>query len=201
MIRVIMARIAHLLPVACILVGISHAAAIAQTGLPSSELVPRDKVQELIKLIGDPEVRAWLETKPAPPADPSATAASQIAVWEDAIRNDLAALRNAFARLPGEAANAVRIVRWEINNHRFATILGLFGILLGLAFGAEWLFKQATGGGRQLDFAQAPGASRAPNGGRAVRVYAELAPLVVSPLSVPARSWLSIGPPCCASSS
>ncbi|SFU20817.1 mechanosensitive ion channel family protein [Mesorhizobium sp. YR577] len=118
--------------------------ALAQTGQAATVPPPDEKVQQLIKLLDDPDVRAWLATKPAPADDTAgAPTAEQISSWDQGIRDHLAAMRNALPQIPAEAANAVRTVRTEINNRGFATIIILFAALLALGFGAEWLFKRA----------------------------------------------------------
>nr|WP_260694115.1 mechanosensitive ion channel family protein [Rhizobium laguerreae] len=168
--------------------GVSMALAQQTSTVPPTN----EKIREFIKMLDDPDIRAWLETKPVQPADnPSAPAASQITAWEVAIRNHLVALRNAFPRLLGDAANAVQIVRTEINNHGFATILVLFAALLALGFGAEWLFKRAIGGARQSSSRQAADAGGASEVGQASRLLAELAPLAVFS-SVSAGVFLAI---------
>lgn len=155
-------------------------ASMAQAQQTSTVPVADEKFQAFIKMLDDPDIRARLDAMAVPPADkPVAPAASQMAVWDSLIRNHLVALRNAVPRIPGEAANTVRIVRSEINNRGFATILVLFAALLALGFGAEWLFKRAVGGVKQPGSGQAAGASAAREGNRAARLFAELAPLVV----------------------
>jgi small-conductance mechanosensitive channel len=118
--------------------------ALAQTGQTATVPPPDEKIRELVKLLDDPDVRAWLATKPVPADDTAgAPTVEQISSWDQGIRNHLAAMRNALPQIPGEAANAVRTVRTEINNRGFATIIILFAALLALGFGAEWLFKCA----------------------------------------------------------
>jgi moderate conductance mechanosensitive channel len=124
-------------------------ASIAQTGqsatVPASErAVSNHKIQELIQLLDDPEVRAALETGEPTAADPEQPAAVQIAAWENDIRGHLAEIVNAFPRIPGEAANTVRVVQAQINNHGFSTVLILFVGLLALGFGVEWLFRRTV---------------------------------------------------------
>jgi moderate conductance mechanosensitive channel len=168
---------------------------------PSIAPLANEKVETFIKMLDDPDIRAWLESKPMAPAEnPSAPAAFQIATWESAIRNHFIAMRNAFPRIPGEAASAVRIVRTEINNHGFATILVLFAALLALGFGAEWLFRRALSGMKQPGSGQAAGVA-AREEGLAVKLLSELAPLVVFSLVSAGVFLASNGPDCCASSS
>jgi moderate conductance mechanosensitive channel len=150
-------------------------ASMAQAQQISTVSAADEKFQTFIRMLDDPDIRARLEAVAAPPAaeSPGARAASQITVWESTIRHHLTAMRSAFPRIPGEAAKAVQIVRTEINNHGFATVLLLFGSLLALGFGAEWLFRRAIGGVKQ----SATAAEREERG--AVNWLSELAPLVV----------------------
>ncbi len=112
---------------------------------PATVAAPPEKVQQLIKLLDDPEVKSWLTTKPAPAGENDEQAAAvQLASWEDAIRNHFLALGRAVPLLPGDATNAVQTVEAEINDHGFASIVLLFGALLVLGFGAEWLFRRVV---------------------------------------------------------
>lgn len=145
----------------------------AQTTQPAAVAAPPEKVEQLIKLLDDPEVKSWLATKSARASEnPEQAAAVELASWEDAIRHHLLALRQAVPLLPGEAANAVQTVRTEINGHGFAAIILLFGVLLALGFGAEWLFRRAIAAHRG-----ASGHGEAPGG--AFRLLSELVPVVV----------------------
>ena len=77
---------------------------------PSTEAPPPEKVQELIKLLDDRDVRAWLATKsPSPSESAEAAEDAQISGWEHAMRNHLIAMRKAVPRIPVDAANAVRL--------------------------------------------------------------------------------------------
>ncbi len=139
---------------------------------------PDAKVQELIKLLDDPDVRAWLATKPAAADDTTgAPAVDQISSWDQGIRSHLAAMRNALPQIPGEAANAVRTVRSEINNRGFATIIVLFAALLALGFGAEWLFKRAIH--RVRDNGSGRYGATTLGEGRALHLLSVIAPIIV----------------------
>ncbi|WP_244554935.1 mechanosensitive ion channel family protein [Mesorhizobium prunaredense] len=174
-----LARLFHMLLVACALLATPLAASMAQTAQPPADTVPLEKIQALIKQLDDPEIRAWLAAKSSTPADrASASMAAQITVSEKAIRDHIAAMRNAFPHIPGEAANAVRTIKSEINDYGFTTILVLFTALLALGFGAEWLFKRAVGGEKQPPF-RADDTSAAPESSRSVKFLSELASLAV----------------------
>jgi len=101
-----------------------------------------EKVQQLMRLLDDPDVRAALEPAKPAAADPELPAAAQIAAWENRIRGHLAEIVNAFPRLPDEAANGVAVVRSQTKNHVFGMVWMLLGSLIALGFGAEWLFRR-----------------------------------------------------------
>src|SRR5262245_11128680 len=159
----------------------ASANAAAQSAQPSAEAPPPAKVQELIKLLDDPDIRAWLATKSAPPSESAETEVDeQISGWTILIRNHLIAIGNAVPRIPADAANAVSVVKTEINNRGFATIFGLFAVLLAFGFGAEWLFKQALRSlrRRSAKLAAVRG-GEANHQGLVVHLLSETAPLVV----------------------
>lgn len=136
------------------------------------------KVQELVKLLGDPEVRAWLATKPSASADDAAgKVVSGIVAWEEIIHHHLVRMRNALPHLPVEAMNAVRLVGREIGERGFAAMLVLFGVILVLGSLGEKLFRRVLTGARRK-------AAGHPHSGavawvRAERLLSEVAPLIV----------------------
>ncbi|HWK65586.1 MAG TPA: mechanosensitive ion channel family protein [Rhizobiaceae bacterium] len=134
---------------------------------------PPEKVQQLISLLDDPDVRAWLAAKSPAGSGSEATAAEQIAGGEEAVRAHVASMRAAFSQLPSEFAQAVRVVKTDINAYGFATIIGLFAVLLAIGFGAEWLFRRAMSAAR-LKQTKNP-AERS----HVLHIFAELAPVAV----------------------
>ena len=154
----------------------------AQSAQPSTAAPPPEKVQELIKLLDDPSVRAWLATKSPSSSESAAEAevATQISGWESLVRNRLIAMRKAFPRIPVDAANAVAVVKADINSRGFVTIFALFAALLAIGFGAEWLFKRALVGLRRSGARHAaiPGGA-ANHHGLIVHLISETAPFVV----------------------
>jgi moderate conductance mechanosensitive channel len=153
----------------------------AQTAQPSATTSPPpEKVQELIKLLDDPDVRAWLTTKSSPPASAAseeAAVASQISGWEQAIRNRLISMRNAIPLIPSQAERAALRVESEVNDHGFATVFSVFAVLLAFGFGAEWLFKRAM---RRVEERSAKlAAIRGAAPPIAVHLIAEIVPLLV----------------------
>ena len=165
--------------IACVWLAMVSSASLAQTAPPSSAAT-NEKIQELIRLLGDPEVRAALEAaqKPAEEtAEPAA--AAQIARWESGIRGHIRAMRNAFPRIPEEAANAVTVVKSQINNRGFGTVFVLFAALLALGFGAEWLFRRMVPGARLGSAGKSDGAGEARAANLAVALLSEIVPIVV----------------------
>lgn len=161
----------------CLLLAAMLAAAqpaSAQTAQAPAAAAPPEKVEQLIKLLDDPQVKSWLATKSAPPDDSAEqAAAAQISSWDEAIRGHLVALRQAFPHIPGEAMNAARMIRTDISDRGFSTIILLFGALLALGLGAEWLFGRAIRGPHGKEEFR----TNVPSG--ALRLLSELAPVVV----------------------
>jgi small-conductance mechanosensitive channel len=155
-----------------------------------------EKIQELIRLLDDPDVRAAIESAQtkAAPADDTPEAAEQIAAWESGIRGHLQALRNTFPRIPGEIANAVQVVRTQINNHGFGTVLILLGGLIALGYGAEWLFRRAVFSAGPSGARPAAAPDAGPRSTLAVGLLSEVAPVAVFAL-VSAGVFLSFSWP------
>ncbi|MCV3242156.1 mechanosensitive ion channel family protein [Mesorhizobium sp. ZC-5] len=149
--------------------------ALAQTNSPTAEALADEKVQQLLKMLDDPDIRARLESKVAPAEADAPSASSQMLGWEATVRNHLRATRDAIPRIPEEVANAVQVVRSEIKR---GTIVILFGALLALGFGAEWLFKRVVSSGSRSAPGRADAIVAAPES-TASRALAELVPLVV----------------------
>ena len=107
------ARGAFLLLVALAVLGTTAGLAVAQSQPPPSSPAPANspppaKVQQLIDLMGDPEVKKWLETRSPPAAaeDSGSSVAEQIASREARIRDHIASLKAALPRIPQELAQA-----------------------------------------------------------------------------------------------
>src|SRR5262245_10581611 len=155
-------------------------AASAASAAPSAKAPPPEKVQELIKLLDDPDIRAWLAAKSPPPSESAGKEVdAEISDWTILIRNHLIAIRDAVPRIPADAANAVAVVKADINNRGFATIFGLFAVLVALGFGAEWLFKQAIRGLKRRSAKLAAVLGGPNHQGLVVHLVSETAPVVV----------------------
>jgi len=112
------------------------------------EAAPPAQVRELLKLLGEPKVRSWLEDElkrvPAKdqtrPASLSRLTAERIALS----RTRVDQLRAAASRLPDEFRNAAAVLSGELQSRSFLEVLALiFGFAL-LGLGAEWGFWRGT---------------------------------------------------------
>jgi hypothetical protein len=112
------------------------------------EAAPPAQVRELLKLLGEPTVRSWLEDElkrvPAKdqtrPASLSRLTAERIALSRTRVDH----LGAAASRLPDEFRNAAAVLSGELQSRSFLEVLALvFGFAL-LGLGAEWGFWRAT---------------------------------------------------------
>lgn len=63
--------------------------------------VPPEKVRQLLEVLNEPDVKAWLESKAAPPPATAPALSDTFASWETAVRNRIAGLVAAVPRIPG----------------------------------------------------------------------------------------------------
>ena len=119
-------------------------------GMPASAQAPEPpaQVRELLKLLGEPAVRSWLdaELKKAPPkAQGAESSFSRFAAERLALtRARLNRLGAAVPQLPLELRDAGAVLGGELQNRSPLDILVLvlgFGLL---GAGAEWAFRRAT---------------------------------------------------------
>ena len=121
------------------------AAANAQPQQTLPTTPPTVKVQELIKLLDDPEICTWMQTKSAPAAaDAGPATVERISQWEALIRGHFASLFAAARRFGTEMANAATIVTQKVNEGRRGVVVGIIGLLIGLGYAAEWLFRRVV---------------------------------------------------------
>lgn len=117
--------------------------AIAQAQQAPTSPPPAAKIQELINLLDDPEIRAWLQTRTRPDAtDAGAEPVELISRWEAIVRGRFVSLYNAVPRLGAEMANAATVVTEKVNQGRHGTVLGIIILLIAIGYGAEWLFRR-----------------------------------------------------------
>ncbi|AYG62141.1 mechanosensitive ion channel family protein [Rhizobium jaguaris] len=126
-------------------------AAHAQT-TPSAQ----PKIDDLVRLLQDPDVRAWLESqKPkSETMPPSAAAKSDLENWDNQTRDRIHTVISALPRIPSEIAAASARTRSDAISHGYAPVMAIFAVLVAVGAAAEQLFLRI----RAVRFAKAPGA-------------------------------------------
>jgi small-conductance mechanosensitive channel len=110
---------------------------------------PPPQVQELLRLLDDPAVRAWIDQQhrapPSPGAvEPQETASERFATRIAATREHLASLVAAVPRLPHEVRHAFDLLSRELQDRGpLAIVLLVLGFLASGA-GTEWAFGKVT---------------------------------------------------------
>ena len=135
------AKMRILLALSCVVFLSLAGVSLAQTAAAPP---PPAKVEELIKLLDDPEIKAWITTKGAPPTGCRRTAvptASDFMVWSNAVRAHLRGIGQAIPAVPAEFLEARSTIMTEINGRRPAAILLLFTAFAALGFGAEFVVR------------------------------------------------------------
>ena len=106
------------------------------------------KVEQLLDLLGDGDVQAWLKTQkaaPSPEAKPvSADSDVSFAAFFTRLRTHIGALIAAVPRLPDEVAIALRQIGEEMNSRGPLGIILLIAVFIGAGFAAQWLFWHLT---------------------------------------------------------
>ena len=112
-------------------------------------VMPPPQIRELMTLLADPKVRDWLEKQHLAEAshgpEPDATTNSVSRYFDTrvgAIREHIAALAAAFPELPDQFKRIGSLLQTDLEDRKPGLLLALFA---GLGFGAEWLFRKATG--------------------------------------------------------
>jgi len=114
---------------------------------------PPPQVRELLELLADPAVRAWIEEQqaaqtavaPAPPG-PAMSPSGHFADRLAAIRQHLHGLAAALPTIPAEFKRAGIILSLEFQEQGLVTVLLLILAFIGLGFGAEWLYYWVAAG-------------------------------------------------------
>ncbi|WP_444357929.1 mechanosensitive ion channel family protein [Phyllobacterium lublinensis] len=159
------------------------APAHGQSAAPAAVAPPPEKVEQLLKLLDDPDVKAWIATKGTSPAaeETMGPSASDFMLWSNSIRAHLRGIGQAVPAVPGEFEGASSTIMTEINGRGPGAILFLFAIFAALGLGAELIFRRLVKRAGQRH-AAAVAADETPPArhhilGRAI--FAAMAPLVV----------------------
>jgi len=142
---------------------------------------PPAKIQQLIELLDDPEVRQWLATRQEAPAPAAATRPGGFtSQWVAAIRKHLFSMRDAAPQVVREWRAAKDRVAVDMQGHGTMPILKGFAFVLIVAYGAEFLSRyllRLKAGPQRL--------------GRGLAVFIRVAPLVVFAIAAIAAFVLS----------
>ncbi|TDQ20873.1 hypothetical protein DEV91_12199, partial [Phyllobacterium brassicacearum] len=159
----------------------SHAS--AQSAAPAATAPPPEKVEQLLKLLDDPDVKAWIATKSAPPPaeEPVGASASDFMLWSNAIRAHLRGIGQAVPAVPGEFSAASSTIMTEINGRGPGAILVLFAAFAALGLGAELVFRRLVKRAGQRHVAPATVDEGSPARHHIIgrSIFAAMAPLVV----------------------
>ncbi|WP_237143743.1 mechanosensitive ion channel family protein [Phyllobacterium zundukense] len=159
-------------------------AGLAQSATPAP---PPEKVEQLLKLLDDPDVKAWIATKGAPAAaeTPVAPAADEFMLWSNAVRSHLRGLGQAIPAIPAEFSGASSTIMTEINGRGPGAILVLFGAFAALGFGAEFVFRRLVSQAIRRNVAPVTIEGGTPSRHHMIgrSIFAAIAPLVVFALA------------------
>lgn len=156
----------------------AHGASFAQSQpAPAAPAPPPEKVKQWLDLLNDPEVKTWLETRPAAPAtaEESASVANDVTDVEARIRNHIGRMKDAFLRFPQEFSNASDVAARDLNSGRPGAVLAILVVLIGVGYGAEWLFRRLL--------RRVRGGGETPESEQPMRLLSDLIPLAVFTLA------------------
>lgn len=143
--------------ITCLRGGMLIAAALTALGLLAAPMMAQtdpaaapQKVQDLLKLMGDPEVQKWVEAQkavPPPPASGPAGAADDGMLFATAlarIHHHFAELAAAIPRLPAEFAAAGAAIGTALEGYGLLGFALILAIFVAAGFAAQWLFWRWT---------------------------------------------------------
>lgn len=115
-----------------------------QAQTPAARIAQPSKVDELLRLLEDEDVRVWLEQKQAAVSEPRDNEAVWfIEEWEARSRARFNALLAAVPRIGDELSRVVSAVRQEARGSGLVPAALMFVIIAGIAFGTEWIFRRS----------------------------------------------------------
>jgi small-conductance mechanosensitive channel len=158
----------------------THGASFAQSSsAAATPAPPPEKVKQLLDLLKDPDVKTWLEARPEGPAaaeEAPDSVASGVNDVEARIRSHIGKIKDAFLGFPQEFANASDVFSKDVNSGRRGAVLSILAVLIGVGYGAEWLFRRllrrVRGDGGETPASEQP-----------LRLLSDLIPLVVFTLA------------------
>lgn len=121
---------------ATLLWAVMATAAIAQTP------APQQKLDELLRLLQDPEIKAWIDSSKQTAAKTEVAPTSDLSDWETITRSRVHGIVAAIPRIPAEIGAAASRTRHDAIDHGYAPVLVIFAVLVGLGLLGEWLFMR-----------------------------------------------------------
>lgn len=122
-------------------------------------VAPPEKVDELLRLLQDPEVQAWLNGRKASglPAATSAAGASNLKSWDSAARARISGILAALAEIPTEVVAAAARTRQDATSRGgHAPVFVLFAGLVAVGLIAEGLYRKLVARGDTIPSDLAP---------------------------------------------
>ena len=140
------------------------AAVIALPALAAAvDTAPPAALDQLVKLLADPELRSWLDHQVAAQAGAAAPAVAATAPTLDrsglsaalqSVKDYVQAMVAAAPRLPQEVMGARSLLMADVEEWHFGTIFGLVGAFVFVGLVLDWLAHRATLGFRRWMAAQ-----------------------------------------------
>jgi small-conductance mechanosensitive channel len=103
---------------------------------------PQAKINDLVRLLQDPEMKAWLESqKPSTAAaSPAAKADTDLQDWDQQTRASVNQIVSAIPKIPSEVAAASERTRADAISHGYAPVMIIFAIMVAIGIIIERLF-------------------------------------------------------------
>jgi small-conductance mechanosensitive channel len=142
------------------LMAVLAAIALATSGMSAAQTPtqtpPPEKIQQLIDILSDPAIKAWLaqQTQAPPPsiaqAAPAQDAPAMLSSGLAMIKSHSKALLEAFPHLPSQFERARNILLLEFEEHGILGVLALIAGFIAAGFGLEKLARLRLAGYRHM---------------------------------------------------
>ncbi len=101
------------------------------------------KIDQLVQLLQDPDVKAWLESrKSQPPTQDATSSRLGFAIWEASIRDRINDVLTALPRVPQEVHLAAGRAREEAAAKGYAPVFVIFMCLVAIGIVAEMIWRR-----------------------------------------------------------
>jgi small-conductance mechanosensitive channel len=107
-----------------------------------SATLPQAKIDDLVRLLQDPEVKAWLESQKPPTATAPSPAKpdSDLQDWDQRTRTGIHQIVSAIPRIPSEIAAASARTRSDAISNGYAPVMVIFAVMVAIGVVVEQLF-------------------------------------------------------------